>query len=647
MWVLGAAVCVASCGPPAGGQSTTMLRPADASFRAGKIDDGVHQFASVKASLPPAAVRDFVAKHEPEVLAEIDARDKRGAHGAAFVLASEAAAAFGSPAATAKRDEVGTRWSSDLKAAIAKHEQASEPATAVLLRTALAAVTHDSADLDGAQRALLDLAGKHRLGVEARGDAAKLSPMLARDHRFDPAGRDAVERVQVMLKLGQPTSKTDVKRQKKSKQVEQGTRAVANPDRAKIEDEIAGHEDRLADLREQKQAEQESPTRSEASLEGFDQQIGVEQEQLDQARQDLQQTPTTTDEANVVDFDYEVEVHTLTVSRDVELEAKFTSGGQPVVLRDTVRVAKEDTAHEAYPEIGLAKDGVSLPDQRAVMPELDQALEKWSARAASTIYDAYRRRLLTGSGARGELLALYASLGAGAIDPAQATELEKLTGVPRPERLLAALDQGQLQTVFEATQATQPATSRAKSPGGTPKQSQTERVASRPEPVATKQEPVATKQEPVAVKADPDSDAVRAKAGRSLTITAFEIRRGAKVIVLVDRDGTLQSHGRATGVWQKTGVLEDAKGRAIVAVDKRGVVWTNEHGAKQAAQLKSGTLVLENGITLAIDGAGNVVLTRGKEREISKETIVPASHQDLVLLVAMLATGELHFVKAP
>jgi hypothetical protein len=148
--------------------------------------------------------------------------------------------------------------------------------------------------------------------------------------------------------------------------------------------------------------------------------------------------------------------------------------------------------------------------------------------------------------------------------------------------------------------------------------------------------------------ADPIGDQVRAKAGHPITFTPFEIRDGTKVLVLVDRDGKISARGRVTGVWQKSGVLEDARGKAVLAVAKNGDVWISERRAPaKRAKLESGRLVIDGGLTLTVLASGHAQLTRGKEVEVSTALLSPpgVAKQDLALLVSFLSISEMKFKK--
>jgi hypothetical protein len=623
------------------------LAPAEQAFIDGRFDEGMAIFTRVKATAPHhPVVLEFMAAQEKRVVAEATARANQGRWGSAWVLSMRAGTQLESATALARADEYKAKWLPALRDGIAAADRDKRPALAALQRGALAAVTRSSKDLEDARRSLAAVTEAYRLGIEVtgKGDAARLGQPMTQDARFTSSPGAGAERVEITATVGAMTNSRDVKRQMKTAQIEQGTRAVENPAHAQLEAQVADYQDHIQNLHEQIEAEQQSPTRSQGSIDTMTYEISVIQGDLDEANANLAATPATVNEPNYVDFTYEVETHTLVVARDVTLEARFAAGGAPVRLRENVKVSRSDDANAAQPQIGLAKNPADLPPPRALSGELDQAVARWATTSLDAIHRAYRDRLVeaaTGD-ARGEALALYVALGPTAVDPARIVELEKVSGVPASDGVFGAVLDGTIQLAFSGPRQAHPGARAA--PARPPATKPGPTVAS--QPPRSKHTP-SPAPEPVR-PADPIGDQVRAKAGRTLTFFAFEIKNGAKTVVQVDRDGKLSTRGRVTAVWRRNGVLEDAKGKVVLAVAKNGDVWIAERQAPaKKATLGSGRIVIDGGVTLTILPSGQPQLSRGKDIEVSTTIVTPASvsKQDLALLVTFLSVGEMTFKK--
>lgn len=635
--------CATGRGAGGGRPSDAELARADKAFAAGKFDDGLPLVASARARLG-ARDRQLVAfgkKYEPVLLAEADRRAKGKHFGGAYLIARQVSTLFGSSTGAARATTYADAWRGELAAGAERAASAGHHGTEVIYRAALAAISPDGAAAEAATRAAAALRDKHRLALQlqAKGDATRMTAGFAGDPRF-AGGSDAADTVVLAVSVGAQTSRTDVRTTRETIAVDGGTQTVDNPAYADAQAAVAQHEDQIKYLQEQREAEEQSPTRDQSSLDNFDYQISNEQADLDAANDNLAATPPTIDQATTVDREYPVEIHTLVVSRDVKADARFTGGGKPVARAETVSIKREDRAHAAEGELGLDRDPVELPSAQSLTGELDAAVATWLGTALDDVYTAYRERLLAG-GDRSEGLALYVALDPAHVPANVAGELAGALGVPTPDRLLAALADGRVAEGFDgmptgAGQEVAPAIADA-APAPTTKP--------RPAPTTTATTATTTATATKAKPSPPAADPLAGKAGHALKLTAFEIQRAGKAIVSVAKDGTFTSGTTPLGVWQRDGTLIDSAQRLVYAIDNTGKVWVTSKHPTAVVTLAKGKVVADNGIELSFDKTGHVVATTRRGVLVSEEVISPlsATKYDLALVVAFLAYPKLKF----
>jgi hypothetical protein len=608
--VLGLVVLCVGCGPRLVSRSDARLdsavKPIDRDLSAGKIDEGIAAMLALDArARQRPGYASLVQKHEKRVRDEAGKRTK----GAAFVLARDAkSAGFAIDAAA-----FGAAWAGELRPAIADAENANKPGTAAVLRAALANATGDANDAAEAKRAVGALREQYKLRVEVggKGDVRGVQHAIASE-------RIAIGRGDATITLGAVSDKKDQKRGRETVQVQQGTRKAENPKRADLEARVADHEDRIENLRMQKADEQQSPSRSQSSLEAFDYQIKVEQENLDEARRWLRDEPATIDEPNFVDIPFDVETHTLTLSRDVTIDVTAAWRGNLAQERTTVKAARSDKTNAANSGAGIKADPLQLPSIDAVMPDLDRETAKWITGALDKIAMHYYRTLIGEKGDDGLALAMVLAPEGGAY---QAKNLEKTLRVPHADRLVLALD-GRDRTKTVAATTKQPATSR-------PTPSTTTR------PVAEK--PAATPPATPTAPADP----LRAKAGFALTIAPFTVKHAGKVVLAVDANGRLSSGTTEIAIVRSNGLIEDKQGKVMLAIDKQGDVWMPRQNAP-VGKLSADKLVFQKS-TMTLDASGHFVLTAPRETMRSEASIdkLDPSARSVTLLVAWLGAGKL------
>jgi hypothetical protein len=659
------AIALAACAPRYGGKSSrgsssdAKLQSIGADFDQGRIDEGLTALLRLDArERESSAFRAFADKHEPQLRTEVERRASAKAWGSAFALASQAAPVF--PAVGGKTTEYGRAWADELRPAITEAEAKQRVASVVVLRAALAAATQDSAEAAKARQALGELRRQRRIQLElaATGKASGVQSALATNERFELGARRDGDRA--VIKLGRTSDKKDVKRGQATAQVERGTRSVPNPARAQLEAVVADLEDRIENLQEQRTAEQSSPTRTQGNIDTFDYQIGVERDNLTEARQNVADTPATIEQPNLVDVPYEVETHTLTVSREVTLELTAPWAGDLAQQRTMIEVKRSDRANVANPSLGIARDPAELPSPDALASELDQATTAWLTTALDKVAIQYYRRLLVDN-VNGDGLALATVLAPEALQR-HASELDKTLHVPMADRLIAALAADRIQAPFAelpkpndhvAATAAQPSapTPTSAQPGSTSRPGAQPASTSRPgaQPVSTSRpgaQPATVSNSRPAPDAAP-ADSLRGKAGYKLTIAAIEIKRGTKVVLAVDASGKLMSGSVQIGVVRSNGLVEDTRGNAMLAIDKQGGVWLPRK-TEVAGRHTGSKLTFNEGATLTLDASGHFQYSYGADKQTSEAVLSPstAATKPLALVVAWLGVGKLGLRKS-
>ncbi len=631
------------------------LAPIETAFADGRFDDGVTALIQLDAQTrkqPP--VQAFVKKQEQRLRDELAARAGRKEWGRAFVLGSRAVIVF--PAIADKLPEYARGWADELRPAIADADAKQKEGESVLRRAALAVATGDPNDLAQAKRALVALRAKYALALEVRGkgDVARVQSALASDDRFALSNANA-SRGKVIVTLGAPTENKTTSRGRESKQVQKGTRTVENPDYEAAQLNLKDKEDALANWKRQKADEMNSPTRTKESIEGYDYPIQVAQQDVDYAREDLQNTPTTIQEPNFVDVEFDVETHTLTVARDVSLDVSAAWKGDLTAQRENVKLATSDKAHAANSAAGVGRDPVELPAASALGPDLDRAVVKWLDGGLRKVTGQYYRSMLVDPKLG---LPLVVALYPQGTQPQHRKELEKTLGVPMADSLLDALAHDKLASVFTEPDGSKPAagvaTASAKAtatapapapananPNSTKKTAAVVREPAAPAPkpsIATKSRPSPEPAPAPAVPADP----MLAKAGFALTIAPFTYQKNGKVVLQVSSDGTLTTGTTKIAVLRANGTVEDPQGKIVLAISKNGDVWMPRQQAP-SGKLTSSTLSFDRGANVTIDTAGRVKINTNGVAKVSEAMISPnnAKVKASALVVAWLGVGKL------
>ncbi|MEZ4404433.1 MAG: hypothetical protein R3B06_30720 [Kofleriaceae bacterium] len=619
------------------------LAVAERAFADGQVDQGMAAFAKAKAYDPahPSIAR-FVGAQAGQVIKEADARAAKGAVGAAYVLAHTSAGLFDSPALAGKATALAATWADALAAKVAAATQQRRPGTAVIARAALAAL--DPAQVAAAEEAYAALTRQYRLGValKGRGDAARATALVSLDDRFDAVAKGTLDRLDVTVTVGPPTDRVDVTEATLSQRIEQGTRAAPNPARVDLEQQAQNIETEMTTTREFREMENQSPSRSQGSIETYDYELEVAQGRLDQVRAELAQTPMTIEEPNYVDYAYAVETHTLVVAREVTVEVRFASGGPAVPLRQVVAVQVSDTANAAHPQLALPRKRARLPAPTALAGDLDKEIASWLAGQLRAVHTTYRDRLLAAAQDRTEGLALYLALGAGAVPAPIAHELATALDVPAVDALVAGLVAHALATVYEAPRVAAAPRVEAAAPS-------TPRPGSKPGPGRVTPPPTGPAPSDRPEAPAPAPDPLAAKAGYKLAIGALAYERAGVARLRVDRDGGLFNGKTQIGTWRADGTLVGRDGRLAMAIDPRGGIWS----ATRSAPRKLGTLskrriVFDDGAVVSLDRAGHVDLVNGQQHKVSVEVLVSrARSQELALLVAVTGVGLLRMQDAP
>jgi hypothetical protein len=609
------------------------LEPIATAFADGRFDEGVTGLVHLdveKREQPP--VRAFVAKQEKRLSDELAARASRKEWGRAFVLARRAQKVF--PGIAQKVPEYARQWADALRPAIEDADKKKEEGSAVILRAALAVVSGDASERERARRALVALRAKYALALEVRGkgDVQRVRSALAADPRFALSNANA-KAGRVIVTLGAPTDATTTTRGREKARVQKGTRTAENPDYHAAMLHLEDKEDALAHQQRQKADELNSPSRTKESVEGYDYPIRVAQADVDEARENLRNTPTTIQEPNFVDVEFEVETHTLTVARDVSVDVEASWKGDLASVRENVKLTKRDKAHAANSEANLARDPVALPAPSALAPELDRAVATWLDGALTKVATQYYRALAGGMSRGG--MALVIALYPRGAQRNHRKELEKELGVPMGDSLVDALANDRLDVAFDEPEGAKPAVATAtKKPAAV----QAKPGGTKPAAPEVKPTAVATPPTPPVAPADP----MLAKAGYALTIAPFTFQRTGKVVLEVKPDGTLTSGATKIAVLRSNGTVEDLQGRIMLAISKNGDVWMPRQQGP-SGRLAGGSLSFDRGATVTIDNAGRVTIEANGTRKVSEAALSPsnAKTKPLALLVAWLGLGKL------
>jgi hypothetical protein len=632
------------------------LAPIETAFAEGRFDEGVTalvQLDAEKRQQPP--VQAFVAKQEKRLRDELAARAGRKEWGRAFVLASRAKKMFPSIAGTVA--DYGRGWADVLRPAIAGADAKKNVGAVVVLRAALAAATGDPGELASAKQALAAVRMTHALALEVRGkgDLARIQAALAGDDRF-ALGSGNASRGRVTITLGAPTDAKTMSRGRESARVQKGTRTVENPDRAGLQSELDYKEDILANWKRQKADEYNSPSRTKESIEGYDYPISVAQQDVDEARENLRDAPATIEVPNVVDVEFEVETHTLTVARDVTVDVDAPWKGGLAAQRENVKLARSDKAHAAHREAGVGRDPVELPGAAALGPDLDRAVVTWLGRALTQVAGQYYRSILTGTPEEQSVPLVVALYPHGARD-GERKALETSLGVPMADSLIDALATGTLALAFDEPDA--PTKTATKSlgtpaPGNKPTTANTP-VAGKPgkptpaiatspanTPATGTSTPAIATTPPMKPEPAAPADPMLAKAGYALAIAPFTYRRDNNVVLEVSSDGTLKAGATTVAVLRANGTVEDPRGKIVLAIAKNGDVWMPRQTAP-SGKLTTSSLAFDRGAAVTIDPAGRVKITMGSSAKVSQAVLAPnnAKVRPAALIVAWLGLGKL------
>ncbi len=604
------------------------LEPITAAFAEGRFDEGVTalvQLDAQKRQQPP--VQAFVQQQEKRLRDELAARAGRKEWGSAFILGSRAVSVF--PAIADKVPEYARGWAEALRRAIADADTKKQEGEGVVLRAALAVATGDANDQAQAKQALVALRAKYAIALEVRGkgDVARVQSALRADDRFSLSASS--KRGKLIVTLGAPTDSTSVSRGRESRKVEKGTRTVENPDYQRAQEDLAFKEDVLANWKRQKADEINSPTKTKESVEGYDYPIEVAQQDVDSAREDLRNTPTTIQEPNFVDVELDVETHTLTVARDVSVDVAADWRGDLALQRENVKLSTSDTAHAANSAAGVGRNPVELPAASALGPELDRAVLKWVDGALRKATGQYYRSLLADSKLGVPLVVALYPQGA---HQQHRKEIEKSLGVPMADSLIDALAHDKLATAFTAPDTTRRAATVTATTQTTP--------AKQPAPTAPKPA-IATKPQPAPEPAAP-ADPMLARAGYPLAIAPFTYRKSGKVVLQVSSDGTVTALATKVAIIRANGVVENPQGKIVLAISRNGDVWMPRQAAP-SGKLTSTTLSFDGGATLKFDGTGRVKIEANGVTKVSEAVLSPnnAKVKPSALVVAWLGVGTL------
>jgi hypothetical protein len=518
------------------------------------------------------------------------------------------------------------RWGEELAPLLDAAEKARHDGAAMILRAAIVATIRkypESKDRAEELRTALDaLRAKYRIALEIAGsDAVKAG---FKDHTRFALGKRAAQKI--VVTLGKPTSKTERKVGQDSVRVEQGTKSVPNPARADLEARIADKEQEMQYRRDERQMEEQSPTRKDSNLEMIDYQISVVQGELDSLRQDLAGIPATLEEPNFVDVPFDVESHTLTVSREISIEVTAPWAGELAKVRTTATVNRVDTAHGANRSLGIKLDPVELPSADALIPELDTATVAQLRTTLDTVAAQYYRSLAAG-GDDGPALAIV--LAPELASDADVDKVEQTTHVPYAHRVVHALTIDRLTRPFTFTPTAATTTTLA---------------AAKPQPPT----PASASKAPSPAKATSTPahvDPLRAKAGYAWKLGTFDFKRGGAAVVSVDASGAITattSGKRSTvvGVLRPNGIVEDRAGKAFLAIDAKGNVWDPTR-TDPIGKYANDKLAFTDGATLAVEARGHVTHTYGGKTRVTEASVSVRAPRPAALVVAWLAMGAL------
>ncbi|MBA2662505.1 MAG: hypothetical protein H0U74_09445 [Bradymonadaceae bacterium] len=377
-----------------------------------------------------------------------------------------------------RRAEIRIRWSKDLVKRADVAEQDSQPARGVLLLSKAFALTADP-ELASRRDAYLDrVRAERRYKVLAVGNSAEagfayVSERLMREMMgpFFEVYSPTVDKPQASLRLavGKPRFDTDRRTRTERVNYQSGTRQAPNPHYKSRQDRVHDEERRVLEVEQeitrqqqyvskyQSDVEREGPSpnvstgaeqnlsNARSRLESAQRRVIDQRQQLQRARDDLNNSPQFVEEAVYSDHTYTVTTHTLRAAASLHGELTHRDGRAAIPLDAQLQVEASDDEYAAQPVINLAERRLELPSAQALTPRLYEQAYRRSYDALAHSFEQHRLELFdrakntTASDQRSELYVIYMLMDLGSIEPSASIALAALEGIPDSVAVLTQL----------------------------------------------------------------------------------------------------------------------------------------------------------------------------------------------------------------